>query len=140
MHFTGRVPFVQHLQPFFFIILFFFSFIFFFILFPVRLGLPLLPGAAALHLQLRQAGLRRRRAAGTSNPSFFTASKGLRERHTTGEMHFPLLAFTLSSLAEATLRLGSRSGGLKPAQALALAPGRLGSHESGLRHNKPQES
>ena len=96
VHFTGRVPFVQHLQPFFFIILFFFSFIFFFILFPVRLGLPLLPGAAALHLQLRQAGLRRRRAAGTSNPSFFTASKGLRERHTTGEMHFPLLAFTLS--------------------------------------------
>ena len=31
----------------------------------------------------------------------------LRERHTTGEMHFPLLAFTLSSLAEAALRSGS---------------------------------
>ena len=49
--------------------------------------------------------------------------KVLRERHTTGEMHFPLLVFTLSSLAEAALR----SGGLKPALALALAPGRLGS-------------
>ena len=32
----------------------------------------------------------------------------LRERHTTGEMHFPLLFFTLSSLAEAALRSGSR--------------------------------
>ena len=30
--------------------------------------------------------------------------KVLRERHTTGEMHFPLLVFTLSSLAEAALR------------------------------------
>ena len=35
--------------------------------------------------------------------------KVLRERHTTGEMHFPLLVFTLSSLAEAALRSGSRS-------------------------------
>ena len=34
--------------------------------------------------------------------------KVLRERHTTGEMHFPLLVFTLSSLAEAALRSGSR--------------------------------
>ena len=50
--------------------------------------------------------------------------KVLRERHTTGEMHFPLLVFTLSSLAEAALRSGSRSGGLKPALALALPPGR----------------
>ena len=33
--------------------------------------------------------------------------KVLRERHTTGEMHFPLLVFTLSSLAEAALRSGS---------------------------------
>ena len=33
----------------------------------------------------------------------------LRERHTTGETHFPLLVFTLSSLAEAALRSGSRS-------------------------------
>ena len=63
--------------------------------------------------------------------------KVLRERHTTGEMHFPLLVFTLSSLAEAALRSGSRSGGLKPARALALAPGRLGSHESGLFQNLP---
>ncbi len=38
--------------------------------------------------------------------------KMLRERHTTGEMHFPLLVVTLSSLAEAALRSGSRSGGL----------------------------
>ena len=63
----------------------------------------------------------------------------LRERHTTGEMHFPLLVFTLSSLAEAALRSGSRSGGLKPARALALAPGRLGSHESGLGYNKKKQ-
>ena len=32
--------------------------------------------------------------------------KVLRERHTTGEMHFPLLVFALSSLAEAGLRSG----------------------------------
>ena len=38
--------------------------------------------------------------------------KVLRERHTTGEMHFPLLAFTLSSLAEAALRSG-RLGSLR---------------------------
>ena len=31
-----------------------------------------------------------------------------RERHTTGEMLFPLLVFTLSSLAEAALRSGAR--------------------------------
>jgi len=63
--------------------------------------------------------------------------KVLRERHTTGEMHFPLLVFTLSSLAEAALRSGSRSGGLKPARDLALAPGHLGSHESGLFQTLP---
>ena len=70
-----------------------------------------------------------------AKPEWSEGFKVLRERHTTGEMHFPLLVFTLSSLAEAALRSGSRSGGLKPARALALAPGRLGSHESGLRPN-----
>ena len=35
--------------------------------------------------------------------------KVLRKWHTTGEMHLPLLVFTLSSLAEAALRSGSRS-------------------------------
>ena len=35
--------------------------------------------------------------------------KVLRERHTTGEMRFPPLVFTLSSLAEAALHSGSRS-------------------------------
>ena len=63
--------------------------------------------------------------------------KVLRERHTTGEMHFPLLAFTLSLLAEAALRSGSRSGGLKPARALALAPGRLGSLRKWSENGKP---
>ena len=43
--------------------------------------------------------------------------KVLRERHTTGETHFPLLVFTLSSLAEAALRSGSRSGGPEPRRA-----------------------
>ena len=35
----------------------------------------------------------------------------------TGEMHFPLLVFTLSSLAEAALRSGSRSPSLRAASA-----------------------
>ena len=42
--------------------------------------------------------------------------KVLRERHTTGEMHFPLLFHTFV-LAEAALRPGSRSPSLRAASA-----------------------
>ena len=59
--------------------------------------------------------------------SFTLFLKVLRERHTTGEPHFGSASrFHTFVLAEAALRSGSRSGGLKFSRALALAPGRLG--------------
>ena len=47
----------------------------------------------------------------------------LRERHTTGEMHLPLLVFTLSSLAVAALRSGEVRARLRRAAAGAAVEG-----------------